>query len=83
MLIFVIGFATIKPQLGSRGEPMVQKDFVNSEKSSDRVSLGNGLSIEVTSGGRPHATLYRRGVFVKRVDLTDNRPSKRDLPGAA
>ena len=50
---------------------MVQKDFVNSEKPSDRVSLGNGLSIEVTSGGRPHATLYRRGVFVKRVDLTD------------
>ena len=40
---------------------MVQKDFVNSEKPSDRVSLGNGLSIEVTSGGRPHATLYRRG----------------------
>lgn len=55
---------------------MQQKIFPYLSKEKSKISLDAGLEIEITKGLKPKAMLYRAGVFIKVVDLSD-RVAKR------
>jgi hypothetical protein len=45
--------------------------LTSADEADQRIFIGAGLEIEIIDGVYPKAKLYRSGIFIKHVDLSD------------
>jgi uncharacterized protein with PIN domain len=57
---------------------MQQQLFPKAAWENKKMQLGSGLELEITEGFKPKAKLYRSGLLIKIVELSD-RVAKRIL----